>query len=59
MRLHVLIASFLSIASLSTAAMLFKEDAPKSSVKRATPQTQVDIQWGVGSEAGLTDTAQK
>jgi hypothetical protein len=57
MRLRLFIALFLSLGSISTAAMLFWDDASKPSSKKTAPQSSVEIKWGEGSEAGVPDAA--
>jgi hypothetical protein len=52
----MIIAWLLSIASFSTAAVLFLDTAPKTSSARTTPQSPVEMKWGEGSEAGVPDT---
>ena len=57
MKPSFLIALLLSISSLSTAAMLFWTENPKSSSKRTTAPSSVEIRWGEGSEAGAPEGA--
>jgi hypothetical protein len=57
MRPSFIIALLLSIGSFSTAAMLFWDDASKTSNPKTAPQSSVEIKWGEGSEAGVPDTA--
>jgi hypothetical protein len=55
MRPSLIIALFLSIASFSTAAMLFWDAPQKASSTRTTQPSAVEIKWGEGSEAGVPD----
>jgi hypothetical protein len=42
---------------MSTATMLFLNDASNATNKRTTPTPSVFIKWGEGSEAGVPDIA--
>ncbi|WP_146183352.1 hypothetical protein [Limnohabitans sp. JirII-29] len=53
----ILIALLLSIASISTASMLFLRGSPTSSNYRTAAQAPIDFRWGEGSEAGVPDSA--
>jgi len=57
MKPSFIIALLLSIASFSTMAMLFWDDAPKSGSKKTAPPSSVEIKWGEGSEAGVPEAA--
>jgi hypothetical protein len=57
MKPSFIIALILSVSSFSTAAMLFWDSPAKSSSKRTTPPSLIEIKWGEGSEAGVPDTA--
>jgi hypothetical protein len=60
MRLSIVIGLLLSVGSISTAAMLFLDDASKTPSKRTTAPPSIIIKWGEGSEAGVPDmTIQK
>ena len=53
MRIGFIVALLLNIASISSAAILFLDNKPSSSVKVAPQQTAVEIKWGIGSEADM------
>jgi len=57
MKPRLIIALMLSIASISTASILFLDAPSKSSIKRATSQPTIEIKWGEGSEAGVPEEA--
>jgi hypothetical protein len=57
MRPTFIIVLLLSIASMSTASMLFWNGSPKATSKRSTTQPTIDIKWGEGSEAGSPEAA--
>jgi len=57
MRPRFIIALLLSIASISTASILFWDTPTKSSSTRNTLQSPIDIKWGEGSEAGVPEAA--
>jgi hypothetical protein len=57
MKPSFLIALLLSIASMSTASMLFLQGPSTSSSNRAAFQPSIDFRWGEGSEAGVPDSA--
>lgn len=57
MRPTFIIALLASVASISTAAMLFLDVPSKASQKRTAPPSSVEIKWGEGSEAGVPDAA--
>ena len=51
------IALFLTVASISSAAMIFWDKPNKSSLKRLELPNAIEIKWGEGSEAGVPDGA--
>jgi hypothetical protein len=55
MRPSFIIVVLLSVASICSATLLFWNEAPKSSSKRTTAPSAVEIKWGEGSEAGSPD----
>lgn len=57
MKPRLVIALLLSITSISTAAMLFLDTSPKSSIKQVFPKFPIDMKWGEGSEAGVPGAA--
>lgn len=57
MRPGFFIILLLSIASISTASMLFWDQPKPSFSLRATPHLPITIKWGEGSEAGVPDAA--
>lgn len=57
MRPRLIIALMLSIASISTASILFLDRPSNSSTKRATSLPSIEIKWGEGSEAGVPEAA--
>lgn len=57
MRSRLIIALMLSIASISTASILFLDGPSKSSSKRVLPPSSIEIKWGEGSEAGVPEAA--
>lgn len=58
MKPRFLIPLLVFVASISTASMLFLDTPPKSSIKRAVPESLIEIKWGEGSEAGTPAAAQ-
>ena len=56
MKPRFILVMLLSIASISSASMLFLENPKKSSRLRSVSSTSVDFKWGEGSEAGMPDT---
>lgn len=57
MRPRLIIALMLSIASISTASILFLDAPSKSSMMRTTSLPSIEIKWGEGSEAGAPEAA--
>lgn len=57
MRPRFIVALLLSIASISTAAMLFWDVPTKSPSLRNALQSPIEIKWGEGSEAGVPEGA--
>ena len=58
MGLRFTIALLLTVASISSAAMIFWDKPTKSSLKRFELPSAIEIKWGEGSEAGVPDGAQ-
>jgi hypothetical protein len=57
MKPRFILAVFLSVASLSSASILFLDRPQKSSILRGSSPTSIAIKWGEGSEAGTPDLA--
>jgi hypothetical protein len=57
MKPRFIMASVVSIASISSASMLFLDNPSKSSAKAVVTQSSVEIKWGEGSEAGVPEAA--
>jgi hypothetical protein len=57
MKPRLILVVLLSIASLSSASMLFLDSPKKSSIVRSTPPSLIDIKWGEGVESGIPHTA--
>lgn len=53
MRVGFIVALLLNIASISSAAILFIDNKPSSSVRVTPRQVDVEIKWGIGSEADM------
>jgi hypothetical protein len=49
MKPSLIIALVLSISSFSSAAMLFWDNAHKTTSKKMTPPSSIEIKWGEGS----------
>ncbi|BDU57100.1 hypothetical protein LMORI2_00820 [Limnohabitans sp. MORI2] len=59
MKPRILIAIFFTLASISSAAMLFL-DKPNKSLRRANELANtIEIKWGEGSEAGVPEILTK
>lgn len=57
MKPRFILIALLSIASISSASMLFLDSPKKPSILRGTSANTIDIKWGEGSEAGTPDAA--
>lgn len=57
MKPRLLIALLASIASISTASILFLDGSSRPQTKGAGGQTAIEIKWGEGSEAGVPEAA--
>lgn len=57
MKPRFIIALVVSIASISSASILFLDTPPKSLAKGIGAPSTVEIKWGEGSEAGVPEAA--
>lgn len=57
MKPRLIIALLASVASISTASILFLDGSSQSQAKVVGGQTAIEIKWGEGSEAGVPEAA--
>ena len=57
MKPNFVVMIVVSIASISTASVLFLDASPRPSHKSSATSSTVEIKWGEGSEAGVPSAA--